>query len=249
MNNCYVNVCGGVGNQLFQVAAGYAYAKKHNKILYINTSGWTASQGSSPEIYKSTLFKNFLYSSPVTRDVIGISEKGCDFSEIPQSVGSVSLNGYWQSLKYFEEYKDEFLPLLGMSDDIKFKPTENDVCFHIRRGDYLKFARIHHVCNTEYFNKLFDKFSDKNIYVLTDSQDYVLDEFRNKDFKLVTTSSDLEDLTFMSRFNNIVCSNSSFSWWASLIGGAKNVYVPSRWYADGRVCEDIYRTEMIKIDV
>jgi len=248
MNNCFVNVCGGVGNQLFQVATGYAYAKKHKKNLYINTNRWTASQGTSPTEYQTSLFKNFAYWNTHTRDVVGIHEQGCNYAEIPFKLGNVSLNGYYQSLKYFEDYKSEFISQLGMPD-VTFKPTENDVCFHIRRGDYLKFARIHHVCNTEYFNKLFDKFSDKNIYVLTDSQDYVLDEFRNKDFKLVTTSSDLEDLTFMSRFNNIVCSNSSFSWWASLIGGAKNVYVPSRWYADGRVCEDIYRTEMIKIDV
>jgi len=248
MNNCFVNVCGGIGNQLFQIAAGYAYAKKHDKKLFINTNGWTASQGVSPEEYKTSLLSNFSYWRVYTRDVIGIFEQDCSYVEIPYRLDNVSLHGYYQSLKYFEEYKDEFISLLNLPE-IGFSPTKDDVCFHIRRGDYLKFANIHHVCDTKYFERFFNQFAMKNIYVLTDSPDYVLKEFKDMNFKLVKTDSELEDLTLMSKFDTIVCSNSSFSWWASLIGGSTNVYVPSKWFADGRICEDIYRPEMIKVNV
>lgn len=245
MNNCYVNVCGGVGNQLFQVAAGYAYSRKFDKELFIDSSKWGAHQGNSPETYKTTLFRNFSYGKVFTRDVIGFHEKGLNYTEIPFHINSVSLNGYFQSLKYFEKHKNEFIPLLALPE-IDFYPPKDDVCFHIRRGDYLQFQKVHYVCDTDYFNNLFDRFNGKNIYVITDSPDHVLNEFDGKDFKLIKTNSDLEDLTVMSKFNNIVCSNSSFSWWASLIGGAENVYVPPRWYVDNRQCEDIYRPEMIK---
>ena len=106
MNNCYVNVCGGIGNQLFQVANGYSYSRKHNKDLYIDTSSWTASQGQSPEVYKDTIFKNFKYGSSVYRNVIPITEKEFNYGPLPFLEGSVSLTGYYQSLKYFDDYLD-----------------------------------------------------------------------------------------------------------------------------------------------
>ena len=61
MNNCFVKVGGGLGNQLFQVAAAYSYCKKYNKKLYIDISDWSASQGNNPTNYKDSIFKNFEY--------------------------------------------------------------------------------------------------------------------------------------------------------------------------------------------
>lgn len=253
MNNCYVNVIGGIGNQLFQMAAGYAYAKKHGKKLIINPYNWFAGQGTNPLVYKDTIFKNFEYGKPLTRDVIPIQEKRFNYDELPFYEGSVSLNGYFQSLKYFEEYKDEFISLLNLPEvDIPTHSGVVNIAFHIRRGDYLNYAPIHHVCKTEYFNKMFDIFTPEvvkgtKIWGFTDSPEIVLEEFKGKEFTIMKSQSDIKELALMSKCDIIVGSNSTFSWWASLIGNTE-AYFPSKWFADGREATDIYHHKMVLIN-
>lgn len=253
MKNCYVNVIGGVGNQLFQIAAGYAYAKKHGKKLIINPSHWSAGQGTSPLIYKDTIFKNFEYGSYYTRDVIGYHEKRFNYDEIPYYPGNVSLNGYFQSLKYFEECKDEFISLLNLPDVRELNQDKKNIAFHIRRGDYINHAHIHYVCDTDYFNRLFDKFDveENKILLFTDSFHTVYKEFpKYKDMLIYSNwdNGEILELVYMSKCDILVGSNSTFSWWAALIGNIVS-YFPSKWFADGREATDIYHDKMIKCDV
>ena len=248
MSNCYINLCGGIGNQLFQVAAGYAYSKRTNKNFYIDSSRWSAGQGRHGYDYKNSIFQNFEYSSPITRDVIGYQEPQFNYTEIPDKYGSVALNGYFQSLKYFEEYQYEFKNMLTLPK-VELPLIDGlNVAFHIRRGDYLNYRDIHYVCDTTYFNRCFKYFEGFQINVFTDSPDYVKEEFKHHSFNLIEGYSELEDLSLISFHDNVVCSNSTFSWWGSFLGGKKDkIIVPKKWFNDGRKCDDIYRKDMIRI--
>ncbi len=250
MKNCYVNVIGGIGNQLFQIAAGYAYAKKHDKKLIINPYKWCAGQGTNPLVYKDNIFKHFEYGNYLTGNVISIHEKRFNYDELPFHNGNVALNGYFQSLKYFKEYKNQFISLLNLPN-ISTKISEsNNVAVHIRRGDYLKYPNLHYVCKTNYFKEQLSKFEGCQQNVFTDSVDYVLNEFSDCNFNIIKSNSELEDLTLMSKHENIICSNSSFSWWASLLGTPKNkIIVPDKWFHNFQPHEDIYRSEFIKVSV
>jgi len=251
MSNCYVHPIGGLGNQLFIIAAGYAYAKKHDKKLIIVPDNWNAGQGNSVLSYKDTIFKNFEYGSlPVTRDVISIHEKRFNYDELPFHHGSVSLHGYFQSLKYFEDIRNEFISMLDLPKiDIGYLRGDSPLVIgmHIRRGDYLKYKNIHYVCDTNYFNRFFEAFKDNTIKVFTDSPNQVLEEFP-QEYHIIHSESDIKELNYMSYCDIIVGSNSTFSWWASLIG-RKTCYFPSKWFADGREHGDIYREDMILHDV
>lgn len=250
MSNCYVNVIGGIGNQLFQIAAGYAYSKRHNKKLIINPYNWAAGQGKNPLDYKIDIFKNFEYGTNINEDVKSIQEKRFNYDELPFVHGSVSINGYFQSLKYFEDVKDEFISLLNLPDISTYNLKNNNVAVHIRRGDYLNYPDLHHVCKTEYFKNQLLEFKESTVNVFTDSIDYVLNEFDGCDFNVIRSNSELADLTLMSKHENIICSNSSFSWWASLLGTPKNkIIVPDKWFHNFQPHEDIYRSEFIKVPV
>ena len=247
MNNCYINVCGGLGNVLFQVATAYAYSKKYDKNLFINPDNWNACQGNHVLTYRNTIFKNFQYGSP--NGVVNfIQEKEFNHSVLEYAEGDVCLNGYFQSEKYFQDVSEEFIKLLdipSVDKNILYHSGKNkSVGIHIRRGDYLHYKDIHYVCTPEYFNYFFDKFKDCNISVFTDSPDIILDEFSGKDFKIIKSSSDLKEFAFMSQCDILVGSNSSFSWWASMIGKME-CYFPDRWFYDSRKHEDVYRSDMI----
>jgi len=249
VTKCYARLAGGVGNQLFITAAAYAYSKKYNKELCLDGDNWVGHQGKPANEYRDTIFKNFIYDSSYLSGTTPILEKRCNYDDPPEIDGSVAFCGYFQSLKYFEEYKDDFIKELNLPEvDVSILNKKN-VAFHIRRGDYLTFKDIYGICGTKYFEDHFKKFEDYQINVFTDSPEHVLDEFEKYDFNLIQTSSELNDLTLMSKHDSMVCSNSTFSWWASLIGNTKTVIVPDKWFLDGREHEDIYRPDMIKYEL
>lgn len=240
MSECYVNVEGGLGNQLFQIAAGYAYCKKYGYDLFIDTLRWTAHQGNHPGEYSNTIFKNFEYK-------VGLGTKNYNekipYEEIPYEDVPISINGYFQSMKYFEECVEDFKKELVLPEvNISFIKEKN-VAFHIRRGDYLQFQHIYGIGDT-YFKTQFEKFKDYQINVFTDSPEIVLKEFEQFDFNLIQSSSEIKDLTLIAHHDNVVCSNSSFSWWGSLLGKKKDkIVVPDKWI-NGQDCSDIYRSNM-----
>lgn len=247
MTNCYVSLAGGLGNQLFQIAAGYAYSRRNNKHLVLEADDWTASQGNSPIAYKNTVFKNFKYfKNPNTYPRIyqTITEDQFNYREIPKLKGDVKLSGYFQSIKHFEDYKDEFISLLSLPEVKSSWIHPKNVAVHIRRGDYIQHQHIHLVCGTEYFKNAFKEFDGYQINVFTDSPEFVQREFSGHNFNIIQGKNDAEELTLMSLHDNIVCSNSSFSWWASLLSKKKDkILVPEIWFKNFEEHGDIYRDE------
>lgn len=248
MNTCYAKVIGGIGNQLFITAAAYAYAKKHNMRFVIDASGWSATQGTHAHSYRDTIFKNFEFETAPSNDIQHISEARFNYDELPKPASSVALHGYFQSLKYFQDVKDEFISLLNLptinTDYIK----PDNVAIHIRRGDYLQFAHIHLVCGVDYFKTQIDNFQGYQKNVFTDSPSHVQNELAGVDVNILKSKSDLLDLAHMSQHDNLICSNSSFSWWASLLGKRKKkIIVPDRWFNNFQNHDDIYRDDFIKV--
>jgi hypothetical protein len=252
MNNCYAKVVGGVGNQLFIIAACYAYSKKYNKRLIIDTSSWHGGSGSKNiSEYTNTIFKNFETNSGILENdsVTTIHESDFNYREIPYYDSSVSFSGYFQSLKYFEEYKDDFINKLCLPEVDTSFIKEKNVAFHMRLGDYLKYPNIYGDL-TNYFIQMFEVFGEEHqINVFTDSPEIVRERFKDYNFNLIHSSSELEDLTLISQHDNVVCSNSTFSWWGAILGKKKeSVIVPDKWLFD-RECRDIYHEGMFKYEV
>lgn len=264
MHKCYIEICGGIGNQMFQIASAYGYSKKSNRELVVSYERWTASQGSSPKLYEDTLYKGIKFGG-IPRDQQGLtyySEKSpTGYEDLDKSLtyeidgvtyttykeNDLVLCGYFQSPKYFDDYRDEVKNLFTLPEiDLGHITSDDAVAFHIRRGDYAHYPEIFGD-NEEYFIRMFEKFKDRKINVFTDSPNYVEIFRRYADFTIISSKQEILDLTAMSKHKNIVCSNSSFSWWASYLGVEKdNIYVPKVWLR-GRDCEDIYLDKMIRV--
>lgn len=256
MDNVYVNLAGGIGNQLFQIACGYAYSVTYSKNLVLDASGWTASQGSNPLNYKDTFFKNFKFGK-APQQATTISEKHFNYSSLPNVQGDVILSGYFQSFKYFSDYANELISKFDFSEFEKWKTKidiqPNFVGVHVRLGDYLRFQHIHKVCDSNYYNSCINKFGNNyQFYVLSDdinNSAKIIAPTNNIAF--VQTGSELSDLSFLSHMPNIIASNSTFSWWASLFGCKKeSVLVPNKWFNNfNQDYSDIYRSDFIKVSV
>ena len=97
------NLKGGLGNQLFQIAAAYALARDNNVDFAINYDlPHTCIQGFSPDRYKDTLYRDI----PVTDRVpeYTYNEKHFRYEPIPYEEDMI-MDGFFQSEKYFLKYR------------------------------------------------------------------------------------------------------------------------------------------------
>ena len=95
----------------------------------------------------------------------------------------VSLQGYFQTEKYFKHIEDEirndFTFNAGIADPCKemIESVENPIALHVRRGDYIKNAENHFNLPIEYYDAALSEFDDdRNVIVFSDDPLWCHDE-------------------------------------------------------------------------
>jgi len=253
-----VHLMGGMGNQLFQIATAYAYAKRHSMKLvlprtwdhapdrrpvweeYLDPSTWTFM---SPQEYASTNW-------------ITISEKGFAYVPLPElstleRSGYYRLFGYFQSSLYFNDYTEDLRilfkppqPLLVASIESLVKAgmlmQPNWIGAHVRRGDYLKVAEYHLVCKAEYYTGARTFIESKTglqqqtCWFTEDPEWVKANMFREGD--LIVYGNASVDFTSLTYFNHLILSNSSYSWWAAWLNSyyyphdERIICCPDKWF-------------------
>lgn len=172
---------GGLGNQLFQYAAGRCLALRLKSPLMLDISSYTGASGEvTPRAYELEKFNtlNAMYTPGVheriCQKVHGLhrlprikiyKERSCDFdSSYFCLMGSNRLIGYWQSHKYLSGYENVIAsdfeparPLCDQSEKVKnHLQSTNSVSIHVRRGDYVSLTsatKFHGVINLDYYVK------------------------------------------------------------------------------------------------
>ncbi len=158
-----VRLYGGIGNQMFQFAAGLAMAKRLGADLYCDSSHFGAKnsrpdrplglrafgldwiEGRVPPFGRRRELASFLRLVPdrfrgAARLRVGF---GYDprFEEVNETCALV---GYFQSWRYFRGHEDAVrvafdvtrLPVINTDADAAIRSARNPVAVHVRRGDY-----------------------------------------------------------------------------------------------------------------
>jgi hypothetical protein len=252
---------GGLGNQMFTIAAAYAAARNINSEMFINyTIPHVGGQGSGPLKYKDTIYKNIQATSNTVEQVF--NEPDWSYSPIPH-IDNIITDGYFQSEKHFKQYSTEIKELFNFPTDIKNKITNSLtkipkklLSVHVRLGDYLNpgYTSTHFICNRDYYINALKHF-DLNEYTIIVCTDDVVNynKYINIENAILCNGKDeLEDLYLLSQCDASILTNSSFSWWGAYLGKDKHkVCAPSKWFGpDGpKNYTDIYRDNWTIIDV
>jgi hypothetical protein len=225
----------GFGNQLFQIANAYAYAKEYGKELKLPRT-WKGKKKDRPS-YWDTYLKNPKLLAMLTSDKIKFNkvyqEPYFSHNKIPGYNGNVLLKGYYQSEKYFLKYENEIRELFASPSDIdefatqkinevKGSSTVPLVMVHVRRGDYMN-TKKHTVLSLEYYEEakkyIEEKLGLKPRYMyFTDDPMWVKINFKIEDCDCIMSSKsykDYQEFTMMQKCDHFIIANSSFSWWAS----------------------------------
>lgn len=209
---------GGIGNVLFQVAMLLAYSLKH-KVEYClpieNTSPHYPEQ-------KPFIFPNLNYCDTPTNLPLYL-EKEFTYNEVPPMDG-VKFQGYWQSEKYFSEYREEILKAF----DIPYELKEEWVACHIRRGDFLNLQNYHPVVTLEYIYEAIFRMhmlGYNKFMFFSDDIDWCIENIGRPNgctFEFSEGRTELEDLSLASSCESVIGSNSSFSWWIYYLNRNEN---------------------------
>lgn len=186
-----VRLIGGLGNQMFQYAAGRALSLHLGVDLVVDVSAFNDyklhSLGLDSFNIESRItnsrerliwhpgFDSLAYRASAFFDVPGrFYEKGLAYDGLfwTNSDG-VFLFGYFQSEKYFKNYRNQLMkefklnaPLSEYSMDINKKINDcYSISLHIRRGDYINdpvASEIHGFCGLNYYKRSMEYFKNQN---------------------------------------------------------------------------------------
>jgi hypothetical protein len=250
---------GGIGNQLFQIAAAYACAKRYSMELVFPES-WNTKADRPPiwDIYPIKHYFNLISKEEYDRiHWLNVNEPSFSYSpiDLPSGYQNYKLIGYFQSSMYFNDYKDE-LRILLQPPVIRSDDMSGWIGVHVRRGDYLAAADYHMTTDAEYFKRaraeITRRIGKRAVVWITDDSEWV---YKNtyEDADCVMSSYHIDDFKQLSQFKHIIMSNSTFSWWATWLN--PNNYVdriiccPDKWFGPSgpQDFETVFEPDWIRI--
>jgi hypothetical protein len=254
----YLGNLGHLGNQMFQYAALKGIADNNNYEFCIPDRQIFGSQYK----LKSSLFECFDISTNfglISGSVIDEQHFHFNKNLFEQCPDNISLNGYFQSEKYFKNIESQirkefqFIPkILDPSKnyfDDNFAGSEV-ISIHFRRGDYI-LDDNHPVQNLSFYLESLSYFDDNlPVLIFSDDPEWCKSQeiFSSDRFFVSETKNCYIDLCLMTLCDYHIIANSSYSWWGSWLSKSKKTIAPKNWFAGScinYITEDIYCSDWI----
>lgn len=274
---------GGLGNQMFQYAAGRTLAAKHNAEFKLDISAYETykiqdyainnlniiENISTTKEIKEFKHKKFLKLIPIKNKKY-IKEKEFTYDpDIFYLSDNVYLEGYWQSVKYFQsieniirhDFKFKTQPQDKNLELSKIITNTNSISLHIRRGDYITNPvanAVHGLCSLDYYEKsinyIAEKVENPQFFIFSDDAQWAKE---NLNIPFLTNIIDwnknensYEDMRLMSLCKHNIIANSSFSWWGAWLNqnSDKIVIAPEKWFNTSKIdAKDLVPENWIKL--
>jgi len=241
-----IELRGGLGNQLFQLAAGEYLALTLNRILILETN--PSPHSSVP--YLDTLLKRWSHCHRPHHDATIVEETTLafqDWSRLTEYTHAKAL-GYFQDWRYVHT---SFLYNLNRSFSrqvlSKYPEINQTVFIHIRGGDY-KGHVLHGVDLTQYYANAMTLFPEGTVYsIFTNDVEYA------KKMNLpgsIIEENEVDSLFLMTQCKGGICANSTYSWWGAYLNPHRTLVLPDTWFAmPGFNAEGLYFPGSIKCPV
>jgi hypothetical protein len=290
-----VKLKGGLGNQLFQYAFGRAVSLKLETPLILDVSQFEDQEFG--DLYREFQLNYFniqaktsnansnsridlvkVYFDKVIDTIKNIANPYNGYIFEPKNLeakdGS-TLNGRWQSEKYFSDIETTLRHDLVLKEKLSekaklFKDRIKQVddnggvstSLHIRRCDFItdKYTNAYHgTLDLTYYYKAISTLQSKLcgkqlvLFVFSDDIAWVKENLKTEVPYICVSRpeiKDAEDMYLMSQCSHNIIANSSFSWWGAWLNPKKTkiVIAPKRWIRDPRAnTNDVTPLDWVKI--
>jgi hypothetical protein len=219
---------GRIGNNLFQIAAGYTLAARNNTefVAYIPDFILPEPDRCTLKVYleqfRNSILRNVKFTETFPPEFEKyIESEDLSYREIPFKENLV-LDGYFQSDKYFDRdlIRDLFSLDKKTAGYINEKYGEilrqGATSINVRRGDFVKQPHLHPVCSMKYYKAAIKHFGGgERFMIISDDIEWSKRHFSREKFYFVEDEPPVVDLWLQAYCRNNIISNSSFSWWGS----------------------------------
>ncbi|CAI2349271.1 unnamed protein product [Caenorhabditis sp. 36 PRJEB53466] len=260
-----------LANHIFELVSLYGMSKTlHRKpAIFVEDLKYTRLMNGIQKIFPALLEKFTIFKTqpPPEAERFLLSEKCCKFDS-PDKIDNVTseylhLTGhFYQSWRYFDEFREEVLAFVKPAINFSPLPESNDenfiTCIHIRRTDFVDGE--HHASNISFTTKALEfvrnseqlkieKTKKMLTVIMGDDADYEETMFpktvrarkgaevKNTTQFFVSVNMPQNDLAY-SRYNCdavlITAPSSTFGWWLGYLSKGQSVY-----YQDIRFTNDV----------
>ena len=225
---------------MFQIAHGYAKSIEYNREFIL-----PFDEGDSDHRHlQKTIFKNFNYRIANTYNLKNAKViKGTNRYKklIPYDDCPTIFSGYFQTEKYFKNYKYEVIKSFSPTDefinkaksDFPFIGESIVVALHYRKENFYVMQQTSPSLTIDYINEALTRLPkyDK-LLIISDDINWCKENIKIEGVYFSEKYKDYEDIWLMSLCNHFIISNSSFSWWGSYLSKSKNkvIITPGTWF-------------------
>jgi hypothetical protein len=235
---------GGLGNQLFQWSLYKRFEQEFGqKNVFIDDSFYTNHLvGTTKRNFLLGDFPNLKFSKVKVSDIKNESfmhiKDDFNFKNYCKLIDQDKNNnfyfdGYWQNYKYFQDVEEIIRQELFM--DIEFKMKKSSTSLHVRRTDYCTSNGYHPVIEIDYYKQALEIFQNhEELYIFSDDISWCKENLKFENMIFQEDTTELEDLTIMSKCKQNIIANSTFSWWGAWLNNNpdKKVIAPKKWFGD-----------------
>lgn len=269
-----IGYMGRLGNQMFQFASTVGISKRLNlEVKFPIENCLSLNQPINGDNYKCNLLEcfNIAQSYFIPRRHINVNREYIEsefrYDRGTESISDMtSLNGYFQTEKYFSMFRDHIISQFTFKDeyfasaktfvDSHRNPSEDIriVSMHIRRGDYVMYPDHHPVCSKDYYNRAIEELESRyekiKFLIFSDDPSWCIKEFTEDKFSVCNLENPYSEMCAMTLCDDHIIANSSFSWWGAWLNQKedKKVVAPISWF--GRLIpkdtSDVYCKDWIK---
>ncbi len=216
---------GRLGNQLFQYVSARLLAELNGLRLNADYNGSDTLTPTIPD--HGDLCENNSVAIEESKEIDNIFNREYEKRHY-------HLIGYWQNADYYLPHRDKILRYF--EEKATLITNKKDIVMHVRLGDYKHFGKNGNVLHPDYYLNILKEEVFDNLYIVIDE----IDEKYLSNFDcynpIVISASEKHDFWFLTEFNKIIISNSTFAWWSAFLSNASKIYTPDCWI---RNCTDL----------
>jgi hypothetical protein len=220
-----IELTGGLGNQLFQLAFLEYVSKINNQPLFIsNLSSPVTKHGGKG--YYNTIFKHWnQFYKKIDLPILYENSK-MNYQDW-SNISNYKLVGYFQRHEYILA---DFITKLSFNNSVllKYPDISSKYFIHIRGGDY-KGNSFHQLNLTNFYKKCIEICKGNDFVIFTNDNIYARQIL--SDYPIIE-ENELDTLLLMSKCAGCICPNSTFSWWGAFMNPNRPIYFPAKWWND-----------------